>query len=99
MVCFADMRCCPKKTSTKKALFFLLLLVLVFPSVATAEDLDLLYDQDYDLSQGRILSNEVINGNSSLLLGLQTTLNGVYDYIGCSQFLVSSPKLAIPKHE
>ena len=28
------------------------------------------------------MSNEVINGNSSLLLGLQTTLDGLYDYIG-----------------
>ena len=85
VVCFADMRCSPKKTSTERALFFHLLLVLVLPSVATAtDDIDLLdLDQEYDLSsEGRILSNEVINGNSSLLLGLQTTLNGVYDYIG-----------------
>ena len=86
VVCFGDMRCSPKKTSTERALFFhLLLLVLVLPSVATTDDLDLLdLDQEYDLSsEGRILSNEVINGNSSLLVGLQTTLNGVYDYIGC----------------
>ena len=70
--------------SLTKTWFFHLLLVLVLQSsLATADDLALLNDQDYDLSQGRILSNEVINGNSSLLLGLQTTLNGVYDYIGC----------------
>ena len=69
--------------SSTKARFFQLLLVLILQSLATADDLALLNDRDYDLSQGRILSNEVINGNSSLLLGLQTTLNGVYDYIGC----------------
>ena len=85
MACFTDMRCSPTKT-TSTALLFLLLLVLLLLSPVTkaAEDLDLLDHEDYyDLSQGRFLSNEVINGNSSLLLGLQTTLNGVYDYIGC----------------
>ena len=84
VACFTDMRCSPTKT-TSKALLFLLLLVLLLLSPVTkaAEDLDLLDHEDYyDLSQGRFLSNEVINGNSSLLLGLQTTLNGVYDYIG-----------------
>ena len=46
------------------------------------EGLDLFGSMDDDLSAGRFLSNEVINGNSSLLLGLQTTLDGLYDYIG-----------------
>ena len=47
------------------------------------EGLDLFGRVDNDLSaSGRFLSNEVINGNSSLLLGLQTTLDGLYDYIG-----------------
>ena len=82
MISSADMSCSPKKTSTKVRFFQLLLLVLLLQSVATTDDLALHNDQDYDLSQERILSNEVINGNSSLLLGLQTTLNGVYDYIG-----------------
>ena len=69
--------------SSIKAQFFLLL-VIVLQSVATADDLALLDEhEEYDLSEGRFLSNEVINGNSSLLLGLQTTLNGVYDFIGC----------------
>ena len=82
VACFADMKYSPITKTTSKALFFLLL--LLFSTVTTAsDDLDLLDYQDYDLSQGRFLSNEVLNGNSSLLLGLQTTLNGVYDYIGC----------------
>ena len=56
--------------------------LFVLLQVTTAHNLDLLDELDYDLSSARILSNEVMNGNSSLLLGLQTTLTGVYDYIG-----------------
>ena len=58
---------------------FLIILALTPPVV---EGLDLFGRVDDDLSAGRFLSNEVINGNSSLLLGLQTTLDGLYDYIG-----------------
>ena len=79
MVCFPDMRWCQ---ITPKALppLFLIILALTPPVV---EGLDLFGRVDDDLSAaGRFLSNEVINGNSSLLLGLQTTLDGLYDYIG-----------------
>ena len=61
--------------------FFLIILALTPPAVV--EGLDLFGRVDNDLSaSGMFLSNEVINGNSSLLLGLQTTLDGLYDYIG-----------------
>ena len=79
MVSFTDMRGCQ---ITPKALppLFLIILALTPP---VAEGLDLFGRVDDDLSAaGRFLSNEVINGNSSLLLGLQTTLDGLYDYIG-----------------
>ena len=75
----ADMRRCQ---ITLKALPPLLLIILALTPLV-AEGLDLFGRVDDDLSAaGRFLSNEVINGNSSLLLGLQTTLDGLYDYIG-----------------
>ena len=78
------MKCSPAKTTSKAQFLILLVLPLLPPVTTAADDLDLLDHEDYfDLSQGRFLSNEVINGNSSLLVGLQTALNGVYDYIGC----------------
>ena len=79
MVCFADMRGCQ---ITPKALPQLLLIILAL-TPPVVEGLDLFGRVDDDLSAaGRFLSNEVINGNSSLLLGFQTTLDGLYDYIG-----------------
>ena len=79
MVSFTDMRGCQ---ITPKALPPLLLIILALTPLV-AEGLDLFGRVDDDLSAaGRFLSNEVINGNSSLLLGLQTTLDGLYDYIG-----------------
>ena len=71
--------CFPEMWSLSKEIFSFLFVLL---QVTTAHNLDLLDELDYDLSSARILSNEVMNGNSSLLLGLQTTLTGVYDYIG-----------------
>ena len=71
--------CFPEMWSLSKKIFSFLFVLL---QVTTAHNLDLLDELDYDLSSARILSNEVMNGNSSLLLGLQTTLTGVYDYIG-----------------
>ena len=79
MVSFTDMRGC-QITPTALPPLLLIILALTPPVV---EGLDLFGSMDDDLSAaGRFLSNEVINGNSSLLLGLQTTLDGLYDYIG-----------------
>ena len=67
---------------TPKALPQLLLIILAL-TPPVVEGLDLFGRVDDDLSAaGSFLSNEVINGNSSLLHGLQTTLDGLYDYIG-----------------
>ena len=78
VVSFTDMRGCQIPLTALPQLF-LIILALTPPMV---EGLDLFGRVDDDLSAGRFLSNEVINGNSSLLLGLQTTLDGLYDYIG-----------------
>ena len=79
MVSFTDMR---GGQITPKSLPPLLLIILAL-TPPVVEGLDLFGSMDDDLSAaGRFLSNEVINGNSSLLLGLQTTLDGLYDYIG-----------------